>query len=69
MNKAKCLSERFSSRTVGVLILPLALFIGAIGALIVPVLGLFFALPLLVLAGGFIAAPKSETCKLLLADR
>jgi hypothetical protein len=66
MNKNDCISEKVSSRTVGIIILPLALFIGFIGALIVPVLGLFFAVPLLVLSGVFIAAPESKVCRLIL---
>ncbi|MGD8368897.1 MAG: hypothetical protein PVG78_14765 [Desulfobacterales bacterium] len=68
MNKEQCTSEKISSRTVGIIILPLALFIGFFGALIVPVLGAFFAVPLLILAGVFIAAPQSRVCKLLLGD-
>jgi hypothetical protein len=66
MNKSDCVSEKISSRLVGLIILPFALALGFIGALIVPVLGLFFAVPLLVLAGGFIVAPESKVCKLLL---
>jgi hypothetical protein len=68
MDKMDCKSEKISSRTVGLIILPLALFIGFIGSLIVPVLGLFFAIPLLVLSGVFIAAPQSRVCKLLLGE-
>ena len=68
MNKSDCTSERVSSRTVGFLMLPLALFIGVIGAVIVPVLGMFFAVPLLILSGVFIAAPRSKVCRLLLGE-
>jgi hypothetical protein len=50
------------------LVLPLALFIGVIGAVIVPVLGMFFAVPLLILSGVFIAAPRSKVCRLLLGE-
>ena len=66
MNEMDCRSEKISSRTVGFLVLPLALLIGFFGALIVPVIGAFFALPLLILSGVFIAAPQSRVCKLLL---
>ena len=66
MNKSDCLSEKISSRTIGLLILPLALILGFIGFVIVPVLGVFFALPLFVLSGAFIFAPESRVCKLIL---
>lgn len=66
MDKTECKSEEFSSRFIGLLLLPVALFLGAIGVLIVPVFGIFFALPLLVLSGVFIAAPRSRVCQILL---
>ncbi len=66
MNKSECQSEKISSRTVGLLILPLALLLGFIGFVIVPVLGVFFALPLFVLSGMFLVAPESKVCKLIL---
>jgi hypothetical protein len=66
MNKAECLNQGLSSRMIGLLILPFALFIGFIGAVLVPVVGFVFAAPLLLLAGVFVAAPQSRACKLLL---
>ena len=66
MDKSQCLSEKISSRTIGLLILPLALLLGFIGFVIIPVLGLFFALPLFVLSGMFLFAPESRVCKLIL---
>ena len=66
MNKFDCLSEKLSTRLIGLLILPIALLIGAIGALIVPVVGLVFAIPVAVLGLGFVFAPESKVCRLLL---
>lgn len=66
MNKSECLSEKISSRAVGLLILPLALLLGFIGFIIVPVLGAFFALPLFALSGMFLFAPESRVCRLIL---
>ena len=66
MNKSDCVSEKVSSRTVGFVILPLALLLGFIGAIIVPILGVVFAAPLLILSGVFIAAPGSKVCRLVL---
>jgi hypothetical protein len=66
MNKSDCVSEKISSRTVGFVILPLGLLLGFVGAMIVPVLGIVFAVPLLILSGVFIAAPGSKVCRLVL---
>lgn len=66
MNKYDCKSEKTSSRTVGLIILALAMVIGLVGSLLVPILGFLFALPLLILAGLFFVAPESKVCKLIL---
>ena len=66
MNRQACVSEKWSSRTIGLLILPLALALGFLGFLILPVVGLFFAVPLFILSAVFIAAPESEVCRLIL---
>lgn len=65
MNRTDCDNERLSSRTLGFIILPIALLIGLIGGLIVPVIGFLFSIPLLLLALVFIAAPESKVCKLI----
>lgn len=54
---------------VGFIILGFSLIIAFAGFLIVPVLGLFFAVPLLALAGVFIAAPESKVCRLITGKR
>jgi hypothetical protein len=66
MNKQDCVNEKWSSRTIGLIVLPLALVLGFIGFLILPVVGLFFAIPLFILSFAFIAAPESKVCRLIL---
>lgn len=66
MERKDCVDEKISSRTIGILILPLALFLGVIGFVLVPIFGLLFSVPLFILAGVFLAAPESKVCKLIL---
>jgi hypothetical protein len=66
MNRQDCVSEKWSSRTIGLILLPMAVALGLIGFLILPVVGLFFSLPLFLLSFAFIAAPESKVCRLLL---
>jgi hypothetical protein len=65
MNKMDCLRDKLSSRTVGFILLPFALLIAFAGFMVLPVLGLFFALPVLALALIMIAAPESKVCRLI----
>ncbi len=65
MDRMDCLRDKLSSRMVGFILLGFSLIIALAGLLIVPVLGLFFALPLLALAGVFIVAPESKVCRLI----
>ena len=65
MNKIECLSEKLSARTLGLILLPITLFLGLIGGIILPVIGFFFALPLLLLSGALLFAPESKTCQLI----
>jgi len=69
MNKTDCAKEKLSSRMVGFIILPFALILAFVGFLIVPVVGLLFAVPPLLLAVVFIAAPESRVCRLLTPSR
>ena len=43
MNKYDCKSEKTSSRTMGLIMLVLAVIIGGIGGVIIPVFGFLFA--------------------------
>lgn len=65
MKKIDCLSEKLSARTLGVLLLPIAVAIAFIGMLILPVVGFFFCLPLLVGSVALIFAPESKACRLI----
>ncbi|NNG01760.1 MAG: hypothetical protein HKM93_20410 [Desulfobacteraceae bacterium] len=66
MNKQMCENEKWSSRTVGLIILPFALVLSVIGFLMLPFIGLFFSLPFVLLACVLIAAPESRVCRLIL---
>ncbi|BBO90325.1 hypothetical protein [Desulfosarcina ovata] len=66
MNRQDCVNQKWSSRTIGIIILPLAIALGALGFLILPVVGLFFAIPLFILSFAFITAPESNICRLIL---
>jgi hypothetical protein len=65
MNKTDCKSEKISSRSLGILLLPLALVIAFFGSLILPIIGLFFAVPLLLMSAVLLFAPESKACKLI----
>ena len=65
MNKSDCVREKISSRTVGLILLPFAFIIAFAGFIVLPVLGVFFALPVLALAVILIAAPESKVCQLI----
>ena len=69
MNKEQCITEKWSSRTIGLIILPLAISLAMLGFLILPVVGLFFAAPLFLLSFAFIAAPDSKVCRLVLGGQ
>ena len=66
MKKIDCLTEKYSSRFIGMIFLPLALALGFLGFLIIPVVGLIFSVPLFILAFTFIAAPESKLCQFIL---
>ena len=68
MNRQDCVSQKWSSRTIGLILLPLAMILGFIGFLILPVVGLFFSVPLFILAFMFLAAPESKVCRLILSS-
>jgi hypothetical protein len=61
----KCISEKWSGRALGVLILPLALLVGAFSLFLLPVVGLLFVLPLFAFSLLLIFAPERRECRLL----
>ncbi len=66
MNKLRCAAEKMTLKTLGYILIPFVTFFVIVANIVLPVIGLFLALPLVVLNGLFIAAPKSKTCELIL---
>ncbi len=65
MSRTECFYDKVSSRMVGGVVFTLSLLLAVIGAIILPVFGFFFALPLIILAGMFMLAPDSKACRML----
>ena len=65
MKRADCLREKISARTIGFIVLPFGLFIAFAGFMVIPIVGIIFALPVLGLAAILIAAPESKVCRLI----
>ena len=66
MDKIRCAAEKTTLKTLGFLLMPFVLFFVVVANIVLPVVGLFFALPLIILNILFIRAPKSKTCELIL---
>ncbi len=66
MNKLRCAAEKMTLKTLGYILIPFVTFFVIVANIVLPIFGLFLALPLVVLNGLFIAAPKSKTCELIL---
>lgn len=66
MNRSDCMSEKLSSRMVGIILIPVTLVLAVIGFVLLPVFGLLFSLPFAILAVAFLAAPESKVCRLIL---
>jgi hypothetical protein len=66
MNKFRCTAEKTTLKTLGLILLPFVLFFVVVANVVLPIIGLFFALPLVILNILLISAPKSKTCELLL---
>ena len=65
MNKNDCVAERYSARSLGLIMLVLGLALAGLGFLILPVVGLFFAVPLLAISALLLIAPQSKACRLI----
>ena len=65
MNRLSCYFERISDFTIGLFLLFLGLALTLISFTIVPVIGLFIAIPVLVLAIAFLGAKRSRECALV----
>jgi hypothetical protein len=65
MNLNECKQERFSSKTIGLVFLVASVLLFVVGLMIVPVVGIIFAVPLLILGVTMLAAPESKTCRMI----
>jgi len=65
MNRLSCYFERISDFTIGLFLLFLGLALTLISFTIVPIIGLFIAIPVLVLAIAFLGAKRSRECALV----
>ncbi len=61
----ECRKERFSSRSIGVVILLVSTLLFIVGIVILPVFGIIFAIPLLILGIVMLTAPESRACRLI----
>ena len=68
MNRISCYFERISDFAVGLFLLFIGLALTLISFTIIPIIGLFVAIPVLVLAVAFLGAKRSKECALI-ADR
>ena len=50
---------------MGFILLPFALLIAFAGFMVIPIVGVVFALPVLAFAAILIAAPESKVCRLI----
>ena len=65
MNRISCYFERISDFAVGLFLLFIGLVLTVISFTIIPIIGLFIAIPVLVLAVAFLGAKKSKECALI----
>ena len=68
MNRISCYFERISDFAVGLFLLFIGLVLTVISFTIIPIIGLFIAIPVLILAVAFLGAKRSKECALI-ADR
>ena len=65
MNKNECRLERVSNVTVGLILMILGLLFALSGITVLPVIGFFIAVPVLILAGIFLVSPRSKACAII----
>jgi hypothetical protein len=65
MDANECKQEQFSSRTIGLAFLVVSLFLVVVGLIVLPVVGIIFAFPLILLGIMMVAAPESKACRML----
>ena len=65
MNKNECRLERVSNVTIGLIFSGVGLLFSLIGITVLPVIGLMIAVPVFVIAGIFLASPRSKACAII----
>jgi hypothetical protein len=65
MNRISCYFERISDFAIGLFLLFVGLALTVVSFTIIPVLGLFIAIPVLILAIAFLGAKRSRECALV----
>jgi hypothetical protein len=65
MNNNDCRLERISNVTVGFILMVLGLLFALSGMTVLPVIGFFIAVPVLILAGIFLVSPRSKACAII----
>ena len=65
MNRIDCENEKHYKRAIGLALLPIAVTLGLIGSLTMPVAAGFVSAVLLTLAIVFLKAPERKACKTL----
>ena len=65
MNRTDCKLERVSNITIGFLLMSFGLLFVLTGITVLPVIGLLIAVPVLIIAGIFLASPRSRACAII----
>ena len=65
MNGTDCKLERVSNVTIGFMLMTFGLLFALIGITVLPVIGLLIAVPVLIIAGVFLASPRSKACAII----
>ena len=64
MRSVDCLFERTANIGVAVFLMAMALGLIAIGLTVLPVLGIFLSIPVLIVSTAFFFAPRSRECSI-----
>jgi hypothetical protein len=65
MDNKTCMLERFSNFTIGIILLLLSVAFAIISFVLLPVIGLFIAIPVMALGIAFLGAGRSQACRLI----
>ncbi len=64
MKKIDCVIERPAKIAIAMALVLMALGMTVVGVVLIPVIGVFMAIPVFVLAGYFAFSPRSQECTL-----